>query len=156
MRCQGVENFRVALGPCIVNRDTFEAPFLAVAHQVAIITVHQERVLRSAARTLPGHEMLRHHVGIERGRIATDLDLEIARRVTGVERTDQRKDDFKDGVPSGQYGEIQAELLTRGREIENAVFGNRGRQRIGITVVETERVAMQCIGDFESVVGQLR
>lgn len=100
--------------------------------------------------------MLGHDVGIQRGRIPTDFDLQIVGRVTGVERTDHGKDGFNNGVASSYQGEIQAELFARGPEIENAILGHCRRQRIGVTVVETERVAMQGIGDFEAVVSQLR
>src|SRR5580704_4817447 len=79
---QGVENFRVTLGPGIVDRDPREAPFLAVAHQLAIVAVHQERVLRSGTRTFARHEMLRHDIRVERGRIAADFDLEITGGMT--------------------------------------------------------------------------
>ena len=44
-------NFGVALHPGVVDRDAFEAPFLAIPHQLAIIAVHQERVLRAGAKT---------------------------------------------------------------------------------------------------------
>ena len=49
MSGEGVENFRIALRPGVVDGDAFEAPFLAVADQLAIVAIHQERVLRSAA-----------------------------------------------------------------------------------------------------------
>src|SRR6202521_6260073 len=120
MSSERVENFRVALRPGIVNRDTLEAPFLAVAHQLAIVAVHQERVLRAAAGTFPRHEMLRHHIGGERGRIVAEFDLEIASCVTGVERTDQRKNCVHDGLAAGQLGEIEPELTARWPEIEKA------------------------------------
>jgi hypothetical protein len=42
------------LHPCIVDGDAFEAPFLAIAHQLAIITVHQKRVFGPTARTFRG------------------------------------------------------------------------------------------------------
>src|SRR5205085_9823413 len=114
---QGVENFRVALRPGIVDRHTLEAPFLAVADRLAIVAVHQKRVLRAAARTFPRHEMLRHHIRGERGRIVTDLYVEIARRVTGIERTDKWKNCIQDGLTTDQPGEVELELPARGREI---------------------------------------
>jgi hypothetical protein len=40
VRGHRVENFRVALRPGIVDRDAFEAPFLAVTHELAIVAVH--------------------------------------------------------------------------------------------------------------------
>jgi hypothetical protein len=151
-----VENFRVALRPGVVDRDAFETPFLAVAHQLAIVAVHQERVLRAAARTLPRHEMLRHEIRIERGRIATDLDLEIASGVTGVERTEQRKKPVHDGLATDEFGEIELELSARGFEIEHAIFRESGGERIGIAVIETEGIAMQCVRNLIAVGGQLR
>ena len=85
MSCQRVENFRITLGPGVVDRHPFESPLLAVAHQLAIVTVHQKRVFRSGTRALARHEMLRHDIRIQRGRIAADFDLEIADGVTGIQ-----------------------------------------------------------------------
>ena len=68
-----VESFGVALDPGVVDHDALEAPFLAVAHQLAIVAVHQERVLGAAARTFPRHEMLRHDIRIQRRGIAADF-----------------------------------------------------------------------------------
>ena len=150
-----VENFRVALRPCIVNRDTLEAPFLAVAHQLAVITVHQERVLQSATRTFPRHEMLRHHIRMQCGRIAADFDLEIARGVTGVEWTEKRKKSIHDGLAAGQLWEVDPDLPAGRPEIENAVFRKRRRKRICISMVETESVAMHGIRNLIPVAGIL-
>ncbi len=153
--CQSVENLRVALHPGIVNRDPLKAPFLAVAHQLAIVAVHQERILRSAARTLPRHEMLRHNVRIQGGRIAADFDLRIAGGVAGVERPDKRKKILHDGLAAGQLGEDNSELGARGREIEEAVFRESRSQRIWIAMIKTEGVPMQCVGNLISVAGLL-
>ena len=38
---QGIENFRVPEGPGIINRYSVEAPLVAIAHQVAIVAIHQ-------------------------------------------------------------------------------------------------------------------
>src|ERR1700730_3536194 len=100
--------------------------------------------------------MLRHQVRIERGRIATDLDLEIAGGMTGVERTEQRKKPVQNGLAAGEFGEIELELAARGFEIEHAIFRESRCERTGITVVETEGVTMQCIRNLIAVRGQLR
>ena len=155
MSGERVENFRVPLGPGVVDRHTPEAPFLAVARQLAVVAVHQERVLRSAARTFTRHEMLRHHIRGERGRIVTDLDLEIARRVTGIERADQRKHRVQDGLPAREPREVELQLPACGREIENAIFGQGRCERIGIAVVEAEGVAMQSVRNLISIKGEL-
>lgn len=141
--CLRVENFRITLHPGVVNRDTLEAPFLPVAHQLAIIAVHQERILRPASRTFPRHEMLRHDIRIKRGRIIfSDFDLEIAGGVAGIERPEKRKKSIHDGLAAGQFGELEPQLAARGPEIEEAIFRESRRQRISITVIETEGVAM--------------
>jgi hypothetical protein len=51
-------------------------------------------------------------------------------------------------LAAGQPGEFDTELLARGPEIENAVLRKCRRQRIGITVVETEGITMQCVGNL--------
>ena len=130
-----VENFRVALRPCIVNRDTLEAPFLAVAHEVAIVAIHQERVLRIGAGTFARHEMLRHDIRVQCGRVAVDFDLKIADGVTGIERTENGKKSFHDGGAAGQFVEADAELRARGLEIEKAILRECGPQRFCITMV---------------------
>jgi hypothetical protein len=152
---QGVENLRIALDPGVVDRDALEAPLLAVACQLAIVAVHQERVLRAAAGALPRHEMLRHDVRRHGGRIAADLDLEIAGGVAGVEWPDQRQNIRQDGLPAGQSGELNSELGTRGPEIEDGVFRESRGQGIRIAVVEAKGVAMECVCDLISVGGQL-
>ena len=38
---QGIEDFRVAEGPRIINRHSLEAPLVAIPHQVAIVAIHQ-------------------------------------------------------------------------------------------------------------------
>src|SRR4030095_12178895 len=109
VRGSHVENFRFALHPRIVDRNAFEAPFLAVAHQLAIITVHQKRVLRTAARSFPRHEMLRQHIGIECGGVAADFDLKIARGVSSVERTEKRQQSVQDGLATSQLRKLDPE-----------------------------------------------
>ena len=152
---EGVEDLGVALAPGVVDGDAFETPFLAVADQVAIVAVHQERVLRSATRTFPRHEMLRHDIRRQCGRIAADFDLKIAGGVTGVEPTDKRKKRREDGLAAGQLGEVDSDLPAGGPEIENAVFRKRRRKRICITMVETESVAMHGIRNLIPVAGLL-
>ena len=100
--------------------------------------------------------MLRHHIRGERGGIIADLDLEIAACVTGIERTDQRENRVDDRLEAGQPGKIESDLSAGGREIENAIFRQSRPQRIGITVVKTEAVAMQGIGDLIPIRGELR
>ena len=41
---KGIENFRVPERPGIINRYALEAPLIAIAHQVAIIAIHQQCV----------------------------------------------------------------------------------------------------------------
>ena len=38
---QGIEDFRVPERPGIINRHSLEAPLVAIAHQVAIVAIHQ-------------------------------------------------------------------------------------------------------------------
>src|SRR5436190_4088746 len=38
---QGIEDFRVPERPSVINRHFLEAPLVAVAHQVAIVVIHQ-------------------------------------------------------------------------------------------------------------------
>src|SRR6267378_7187399 len=38
---QGIEDFRVPERPSIINRHSVEAPLVAIAHQVAIVAIHQ-------------------------------------------------------------------------------------------------------------------
>src|SRR5438270_1751078 len=86
---QRVEDLRISLGPSVVDHDLSKAPFLTVANQLAIVAIHQKRVLGSGTWTFTRHEMLGRHIAIERGGIVADLDLQIARRMTGIERTEQ-------------------------------------------------------------------
>jgi len=66
--------------------------------------------------------MLRHHIRIQRRRIATDFDLHIAGRVTSVERAEERKKSLHNGLAAGQPGEVDSKFPARGSEIENAVL----------------------------------
>src|SRR5687768_16049909 len=88
----------IAFCPYIVDGDPLESPFLPVAHQFAIVAVHEERALRATPRAFPGPEMLGHDIRIERGGIVADLDLEIAGGVARVERPDQRDQRIHDGL----------------------------------------------------------
>ena len=152
---EGVENIGITLEPGVVDGDAFEAPFLAVANQLAVVPVHQQGVLGPGSRTLPRHEVLRHDVGGERRGIVADLDLEIGDRVAGVERADERKDGIEDGLAASDQRKTEMEFLIGRPEIEDAIFGERGSKRIGVAVIETEGVAVKSIGDFVTVVRQL-
>ena len=126
MRRPRIQDFRIALQPGVVDCDSLEAPFLAIAHQLTIIAVHQERVFRSAAGTFPGHEMLRHDIGIKFGRVAVDLDLEITRGMSGIERTEKRQQRIQDSLAIGEPGKINPELSSRGPEIQQRIL-SKGR-----------------------------
>ena len=152
MSGEGVDDLGVTLGPGVVDGDAFEAPFLAVANQLAVVPVHQEGVLGPGSRTLPRHEVLRHDVGGKRRGIVADLDLEIGDRVAGVERADERKDGIEDGLAASDQRKTEMEFLIGRPEIEDAIFGERGSKRIGVAVIETEGVAVKSIGDFVTVV----
>jgi len=147
-----VNDLGVALGPGVVDGDAFEAPFVAIACQLAVVTVHEKGVLGPAPRTLARHEVLRHDVGGERGGIVVDLDLEIRGSVAGIERADERKDGIEDGLTTGDQRKIETEFLVGGTEIEDAIFGECGSERIGIAAIEAQGVAVKGIGDFVTVV----
>jgi hypothetical protein len=152
---ESVNDLGVTLGPGVVDGDAFEAPFRPVANQLAIVSVHQEGVLSPGSRTLARHEVLRHDVGGERGGIVADLDLEIGGGVAGIERADERQDRIEDGLASGYFRKIELELLAGGSEIEDAIFGQRGGERVGVALVETKAIAVESVGDFVTVVGEL-
>jgi hypothetical protein len=152
---EGVEDFGVALAPGVVDGDAFETPFLAVADQVAIVAVHEEGVLGAATGTFARHEVLRHHVGGERGGIVADLDLEIARGVAGIERADERQHAIEDRRATRDLAEIELQPFAGRREIENTIFRQRRRERIGVAVVEAEGVTMKGVGNFIAVVREL-
>jgi hypothetical protein len=152
---ESVEDFGVALAPGVIDGDAFEAPLLAVADEVAIVAVHEKRVLGAAARTLPRHEVLGQDVGGERGGIVADLDLEIARGVAGIERADERQHGIEDGLAAREHGEIQVQFSSRGPEIEDAIVCQRRRERIGVAMIEAEGVAIESVGDFITVGGKL-
>src|SRR5437762_12400736 len=92
--------------------------------------------------------MLRHDVGVQRCRVVTNLDLQIADRVTGVEWAEQGDECIDNGLAARQFGKVQIELFSRRSEIEEAILRERRRQRIGIAMVKTESVAMHRIRDF--------
>jgi hypothetical protein len=66
--------------------------------------------------------MLRHDVSIQCGRIVTDLDLQIADGVTGVERTEKWNKSIHDRFAATQFREVDLKFSPRGPEIENAIF----------------------------------
>jgi len=66
--------------------------------------------------------MLRHDVGIQYGGIITDLDLEIADRVTGVERAEEWNKSIHDCFAATQFWKIDPKFYPRRPEIENAIF----------------------------------
>ena len=152
MSGEGVKDLGVALRPSVVDGDAFQAPFLAVAGQLAIVAVHEESVLGPAARTLARHEVLRHDVCGERRGIVADLDLEVGGGVARIERADERKDGIEDGLAAGDQRKIEMEFLVGRTEIQNAILGQRGSERIGVAVIEGEGVAVKGIGDFVAVV----
>src|SRR3954467_4102053 len=96
MSRQRVENLRSSLGPGVRDGDPFEPPFQAIPDGVAIIPVHEERILRAAPGALARHAMLRHDKGGESGRIFADLDLKIRSGMAGIERTDKWEDGVDD------------------------------------------------------------
>ncbi len=100
--------------------------------------------------------MLRHKIGVQRGGVAAHFDLDVAGRVAGIERPEHWQEGLQECVASIQDGEVQAEFRACGCEIEDAVFGDGGAERIRITVVEAEPVAIKRIGDLEAVVSELR
>jgi hypothetical protein len=99
--------------------------------------------------------MLRHDICIKYGRIAADFYLEIANSVASVEWPEKRKKTLHDGFSAGEPGEVDPKLGARGPEIEEAVFRESRRQRIGITLVEAEGVPMQGVRNLISVAGLL-
>src|SRR5436190_1014402 len=129
--------------------------FAITRHHSRLLGVAKPWPLRPAARPLSRHEMLRHDKRSKRGRIAADLDLEIAGSVTGVERSDKRKNVRQDSVTTGQNRELDPDFRTSGPEIENSLFRKGRGQRIRIPVVEAKGVAMQCVRDLISVGGEL-
>ena len=88
MRRQRVEDLRISLSPHVVDHDPFEAPFFAIATELTIVAVHLERILASGPRAFARHEMLRHHVGVKCRNIVADVDLKIARSMTGIQRSE--------------------------------------------------------------------
>ena len=72
--------------------------------------------------------------------------------MTGIERTDQSKNRVQDNVATNEYWKIDLEFSSRRPEIEPAILRQCGGQRIGIAVVETKSVTMQCVGNFKSIV----
>lgn len=125
MHRQSIKNLRIALRPDVVDDDLPKTPFLAVARQLAIVAIHQKRILGPRAWTFARHEMLRHHITVDCGRIFADLDLKIAHGVTRIERTEQGDQRIDDRLATSQFGEIETELPARRAKIENAIFGQR-------------------------------
>lgn len=149
---EGVKDLGVALRPGVVDGDAFEAPFLAVAHELAIVAVHEEGVLGPAARTLARHEMLRHDVSGEPCGILPNLDLEVSGGVACIERADERKDGIEDRLATVKQRKIEMEVSVGGTEIQDAILGQRGREYSGVAVIEAEGVAVKGIGGFVTVV----
>jgi len=152
---EGVQDLGVSLGPGVIDRDASEAPFLAVACQLAIVAVHEKGVLGPGSRTLPWHEVLRHDIGGERRGIATDLDLEVGGGVARIERADERMNGVEDGLAPGDQGKIKMKLLISRTEVQDAILGQRGSKGLGVVVIEARGVAVKGIGDLVTVVRQL-
>ena len=55
--------------------------------------------------------MLRHDIRVERGGVSADFDLKVARRVSGVERTEKWQQRIEDNLATAQHREIDPELL---------------------------------------------
>jgi hypothetical protein len=55
---------------------------------------------------------------------------------------------INDCLATGQLRKIETEFFSGRPEIEDAIFHQRRRQRIGIAMIETKRVAVQCIVNF--------
>ena len=140
------------MGPGVIDDDAFEAPSLAVAGQFAVVAVHEEGVLGTVPRTFARHEVLRHDVGGERGGIAADLNLEIGGGVAGIERAYEWKDGIEDALAAGDQRKTEMEFPISATEIEDAIFSERGSQRIGVVMIKAEGVAVKGIGDFVTVV----
>ena len=76
--------------------------------------------------------------------------------MTGIERTEKWNQRIKDCLAAVQSWKIESEFLAGRSKIQNAIFGQRRGQRIGIAVIEAERIAMQCVRNFVTVGGKLR
>ncbi len=155
MSGERVEDLGITLGPSVVDNDTFESPFLIVADQLAIVPVHQECVLRPAPRTFARHEVLRHNVGGERSGIVADLDLQVGSGVARIKRADERKDGVEDSLAAGDPRNTEMKFPVGGTEIQDAIFGERGSERIGVAMIKAEGEAVKGVGDFVTVVRQL-
>ena len=113
---EGVKDLGVALGPSVVDGDAFQAPFLAVAGQLAIVAVHEESVLGPAARTLARHEVLRHDVCGKRRGIVADLDLEVGGGVARIERADEGRTESRMAWRPVISGKSRWSFLSAGRK----------------------------------------
>src|SRR4051812_21184629 len=100
--------------------------------------------------------MLCEHITVKGCRILADLDLQIARRMTGIERTEQWNQRINDRSAPVQLWKIEAEFFSSRTKIKTAIFRQRRGQRIGVAVIEAERKTMQRVGNFVSVGCQLR
>jgi hypothetical protein len=156
LRRQRIEDLRISLRPGIVDDHPLKPPFLVVAHEIAVIAIHQQRVLRSWAWTFPRHEMLRHHVCVKCGGIFTDIDLKIVNGVTGVERAEQGNQRVDDRLATGEFRKIETELSAGRPKVEKTIFCQRRRERIRIAVIETKGEAMQSIRNLIAVGSKLR
>jgi len=72
--------------------------------------------------------------------------------VAGIERADERKEGIEDGLASGNQRKTEMKFFVGATEIEDAIFGERGSERISIGPIKTEGVAVKGIGNFVTVV----
>ena len=94
--------------------------------------------------------MLRHHIGIECGRVAADFDLKIARGMSSVERTEKRQQSIHDGLATSQLGKLDPSLLPAGWK-SRVQFSVNAEASDCITVVETEGVAMNGVRNLITI-----
>ena len=150
-----VQNLRIPLRPCIVDHNGSKTPVPAVAQQFAGVSIHQQREICVWPASLARHEMLGHHIATQGRGIPLDMNLQIARGMTGIERPDQGQHTLKNLLATVKQRKIQSELPPRWREIESAILGQRRGHRFWIVMIQTIGKAVQRVGDFESIVGEL-
>ena len=75
--------------------------------------------------------------------------------MTGVERAEQGNERIYDGLTPSQFGKVQRKFLSRRSEIENTIFRERRRQRIGVAMIKPESVAMERISNLVAIACQL-
>ena len=93
--------------------------------------------------------MLRHDVSPKRCGITINLDLEITGAMTCIERAEQGNQRINNSLPSAQPWKIETKLFSSRPKIKHAIFRERGRQRIAISMIETEREAIQRVRCFK-------